>query len=61
LRFPRASLVRAIVRSLRATKDGTLDHAFFLDLIRRGFSAEEAQNARPPSAIKDARRSAVCA
>jgi NitT/TauT family transport system ATP-binding protein len=39
----RAPLVRAIVRSLRATEDGTLDRAFFLDLLRRGFPEEEAQ------------------
>jgi NitT/TauT family transport system ATP-binding protein len=37
----RAPLVRAILRSLRATKDGTLGEGFFLDLLRRGFSEEE--------------------
>ena len=39
----RAPLVRAILRSLRATKDGTLGEGFFLDLLRRGFSEEEVQ------------------
>ncbi|HUC04861.1 MAG TPA: AAA-associated domain-containing protein, partial [Acidimicrobiales bacterium] len=38
----RAPLVRAICRSLRSTKDGTLGEGFFLDLLRRGFSEEEA-------------------
>jgi NitT/TauT family transport system ATP-binding protein len=39
----RAPLVRAIVRSLRSTKDGTLSEGFFLDLLRRGFSEEEVR------------------
>jgi len=39
----RAPLVRAICRSLRATKDGTLGEGFFLDLLRRGFSEEEVR------------------
>ena len=37
----RAPLVRAICRSLRSTKDGTLGEGFFLDLLRRGFSEDE--------------------
>ena len=36
----RAPLIKAIVRALRATEDGTLREGFFLDLLRRGFSAE---------------------
>jgi NitT/TauT family transport system ATP-binding protein len=39
----RAPLVRAICRSLRATKDGTLGENFFFDLLRRGFSEEEVR------------------
>ncbi|MGD0592242.1 MAG: AAA-associated domain-containing protein [Acidimicrobiales bacterium] len=39
----RAPLVRAICKSLEATKDGTLGEGFFLDLLRRGFSEEEAR------------------
>jgi NitT/TauT family transport system ATP-binding protein len=39
----RAPLVRAIVRALETTKDGTLSERFFLDLLRRGFSQDEAQ------------------
>ena len=39
----RAPLVRAIVRALEATADGTLNERFFLDLLRRGFSEDEAQ------------------
>jgi NitT/TauT family transport system ATP-binding protein len=39
----RAPLVRAILRSLRSTKDGTLGEGFFLDLLRRGFSEEEVR------------------
>jgi NitT/TauT family transport system ATP-binding protein len=35
--------VRAIVRALETTKDGTLSERFFLDLLRRGFSQDEAQ------------------
>jgi NitT/TauT family transport system ATP-binding protein len=39
----RAPLIKAIVKALRATNDGTLREGFFLDLLRRGFSAEEAR------------------
>ncbi len=39
----RAPLVRAICQSLLTTKDGTLSEEFFLDLLRRGFSEEEAR------------------
>jgi NitT/TauT family transport system ATP-binding protein len=39
----RAPLVRAIVRGLETVKDGTLKERFFLDLLRRGFSEEEAR------------------
>jgi NitT/TauT family transport system ATP-binding protein len=39
----RAPLIKAIQRALRATQDGTLREGFFLDLLRRGFSAEEAR------------------
>jgi NitT/TauT family transport system ATP-binding protein len=39
----RAPLVRAILQSLSATDDGTLRDGFFLDLLRRGFSAAEAR------------------
>ena len=39
----RAPLIKAILRALRATNDGTLRDGFFLDLLRRGFSAEEAR------------------
>jgi len=39
----RAPLVRAIMRALETTKDGTLSERFFLDLLRRGFSQDEAQ------------------
>jgi NitT/TauT family transport system ATP-binding protein len=39
----RAPLVRAIVRALETTKDGTLNERFFLDLLRRGFSEEEGR------------------
>ena len=42
----RAPLIKAILRALRATEDGTLREGFFLDLLRRGFSADEA----PPAA-----------
>ena len=38
-----APLVRAIHRSLAATEDGTLRDRFFLDLLRRGFTDDEAQ------------------
>jgi NitT/TauT family transport system ATP-binding protein len=39
----RAPLVRAIVQALAATTDGSLREGFFLDLLRRGFSAAEAR------------------
>jgi NitT/TauT family transport system ATP-binding protein len=39
----RAPLVRAILQALRATADGTLREGFFLDLLRRGYSATEAR------------------
>jgi NitT/TauT family transport system ATP-binding protein len=39
----RAPLVRAICRALEATRDGTLGEGFFLDLLRRGFSEDEAR------------------
>ena len=39
----RAPLIKAILRALNATEDGTLREGFFLDLLRRGFSAEEAR------------------
>ena len=39
----RAPLVRAIVQALRASADGDLREGLFLDLLRRGFSAEEAR------------------
>ncbi len=35
--------MRAICRGLEATKDGTLGDTFFLDLLRRGFSEDEAR------------------
>ena len=38
----RAPLVRAICKALEATQDGTLGEGFFLDILRRGFSEEEA-------------------
>jgi NitT/TauT family transport system ATP-binding protein len=40
----RAPLINAILRALRATVDGTLREGFFLDLLRRGFSADEARH-----------------
>jgi NitT/TauT family transport system ATP-binding protein len=40
----RAPLIKAILRALRATTDGTLREGFFLDLLRRGFSADEARH-----------------
>jgi NitT/TauT family transport system ATP-binding protein len=43
LALGRAPLVRAICRSLAATNDGTLNERFFLDVLRRGFSEEEAR------------------
>jgi NitT/TauT family transport system ATP-binding protein len=39
----RAPLIKAIVNGLRATNDGTLREGFFLDLLRRGFSDDEAR------------------
>ena len=35
--------MRAICNSLEATTDGTLGAGFFLDLLRRGFTEEEAR------------------
>jgi len=40
----RAPLVRAVVQALAATEDHTLRAGFFLDLLRRGFSASEARS-----------------
>jgi NitT/TauT family transport system ATP-binding protein len=39
----RAPLVRAIYKALTTTQDGTLGEGFFLDLLRRGFSEDEAR------------------
>ncbi|MGV9295722.1 ABC transporter ATP-binding protein [Amycolatopsis sp. NPDC003676] len=39
----RAPLVRTIVNALTASSDGTLRAEFFLDLLRRGFSATDAR------------------
>jgi NitT/TauT family transport system ATP-binding protein len=39
----RAPLVRSICNALAATDDGTLEEGFFLDLLRRGFSGDEAR------------------
>jgi NitT/TauT family transport system ATP-binding protein len=39
-----APLIKAILRALRATGDGTLREGFFLDLLRRGISADEARS-----------------
>jgi NitT/TauT family transport system ATP-binding protein len=39
-----APLVRAVVQALAATEDHTLRAGFFLDLLRRGFSAAEARS-----------------
>jgi NitT/TauT family transport system ATP-binding protein len=39
----RAPLIKAIVNGLHATNDGTLREGFFLDLLRRGFSDDEAR------------------
>ncbi|WP_257980887.1 AAA-associated domain-containing protein [Streptomyces sp. CB02959] len=39
----RAPLVRAVTQALAATDDGALREGFFLDLLQRGFSAEEAR------------------
>ena len=35
--------MRAIVGALSSSPDGTLSERFFLDLLRRGFSEEEAR------------------
>jgi NitT/TauT family transport system ATP-binding protein len=40
----RAPLVRSICKALGSTKDGNLDVRFFLDLLRRGFSEDEARD-----------------
>jgi hypothetical protein len=37
-------LVRAIVQALAATEDHNLREGFFLDVLRRGFSAQEARS-----------------
>jgi NitT/TauT family transport system ATP-binding protein len=39
----RAPLVRTICRALASSADGSLRAGFFLDLLRRGFSAEDAR------------------
>jgi NitT/TauT family transport system ATP-binding protein len=39
----RAPLIKAILRALQATTDGTLREGFFLDLLHRGFSADEGR------------------
>ena len=39
----RAPLVRAITNALAASLDGNLPEGFFLDILRRGFSDEEAR------------------
>ena len=39
----RAPLVRAIVNALEHTADGTISERFFLDILRRGFSEDEAR------------------
>jgi NitT/TauT family transport system ATP-binding protein len=38
-----APLIKAILRGLRATSDGTLREGFFLDLLHRGFTDGEAR------------------
>jgi NitT/TauT family transport system ATP-binding protein len=38
-----APLIKAIVKGLQATSDGSLREGFFLDLLRRGFSEDEAR------------------
>jgi NitT/TauT family transport system ATP-binding protein len=40
----RAPLIKAIMRALHATNDGILREGFFLDLLRRGFAADEARH-----------------
>ena len=39
----RAPLIRAICKALEATKDGNLGEGLFLDILRRGFSEDEAR------------------
>ena len=39
----RVPLVRSIVRALETTNDGSLDERFFLDLLSRGFTQEDAR------------------
>lgn len=39
----KAPLVRAICSSLEATQDGTRGEGFFFDLLRRGFTQDEAR------------------
>jgi NitT/TauT family transport system ATP-binding protein len=39
-----APLVRAVVQALAATEDHNLREGFFLDVLRRGFSAQEARS-----------------
>ena len=39
----RAPLIKAIVKGLQATNDGTLREGFFLDLLRHGFTDDEAR------------------
>lgn len=39
----RAPLVRTVLRALRTAPDGALRSGFFLDLLRRGFGAEDAE------------------
>ncbi len=39
----RAPLVRTVYKALAASADGTLRAGFFLDLLRRGFSTDDAQ------------------
>jgi NitT/TauT family transport system ATP-binding protein len=39
----RAPLVRSIVHGLETTKDGTLSERFFLDILRRSYTEEQAQ------------------
>jgi len=40
----RAPLIKAILKALGVTNDGTLREGFFLDLLRRGFSAADARH-----------------
>ncbi|RDB47763.1 nitrate/sulfonate/bicarbonate ABC transporter ATP-binding protein [Tsukamurella tyrosinosolvens] len=39
----RAPLVRTVLRTLRAAKDGAVRLGFFVDLLRRGFGPEDAE------------------